>query len=73
MHCNALIMLYQKDGPLRRSSECIGLQFSPVMLYQKDSPLRSSDHFFAKCMLQIFCRKYQTWTAGGRTIRRRGE
>ena len=25
MHCNALVMLYQKDSPLRRSSECIGL------------------------------------------------
>ena len=25
MHCNAFIMLYLKDGPLRRSSECIGL------------------------------------------------
>ena len=25
MHCNALVMLYLKDGPLRRSSECIGL------------------------------------------------
>ena len=26
MHCNALVMLYPKDGPLRRSSECIGLR-----------------------------------------------
>ena len=25
MHCNAFVMLYLKDGPLRRSSECIGL------------------------------------------------
>ena len=25
MHCNAFLMLYLKDGPLRRSSECIGL------------------------------------------------
>ena len=25
MHCNAFIMLYIKDSPLRRSSECIGL------------------------------------------------
>ena len=23
MHCNPLIMLYLKDSPLRRSSECI--------------------------------------------------
>ena len=47
MHCNALGMLYQKDGPLRRSSECIGLH----NVVPKDGPLRSSDHFFAKCML----------------------
>ena len=26
MHCNAFIMLYLKDSPLRRSSECIGLR-----------------------------------------------
>ena len=25
MHCNAFVMLYLKDGPLRRSSECIDL------------------------------------------------
>ena len=25
MHCNAVIILYLKDGPLRRSSECIDL------------------------------------------------
>ena len=25
MHCNAFIMLYPKDGPLRRSSECIAM------------------------------------------------
>ena len=25
MHCYAFVMLYLKDGPLRRSSECIGL------------------------------------------------
>ena len=25
MHCNAFVMLYLKDGPLRRSSECISL------------------------------------------------
>ena len=25
MHCNAFVMLYLKDGPLR-SSECIGLR-----------------------------------------------
>ena len=29
MHCNAFVMLYLKDGPLRRSSECIGLR-NPV-------------------------------------------
>ena len=26
MHCNAFVMLYLKDSPLRRSSECIGLR-----------------------------------------------
>ena len=26
MHCNAFVMLYLKDGPLRRSSECIGMR-----------------------------------------------
>ena len=26
MHCNAFVILYLKDGPLRRSSECIGLR-----------------------------------------------
>ena len=38
MHCYAFIMLYLKDGPLRRSSECIVMLF--VMLYLKDGPLR---------------------------------
>ena len=43
----AFIMLYQKDSPLRRRSECIAF----VTLYQKDGPLRSSEYLFAKCML----------------------
>ena len=47
MHCNALVMLYQKDGPLRRSQNVLAC----VMLHQKDGPLRSSDYFFIKCML----------------------
>ena len=38
---------YQKDGPLRRSSDCIAF----VSFYLKDSPLRSSEYFFVKCML----------------------
>ena len=25
MHCYAFVMLYLKDGPLRRSSECIAM------------------------------------------------
>ena len=33
--------LYLKDGPLRRSSECIAMLF--IMLYLKDGPLRSSE------------------------------
>ena len=42
MHCYAFIMLYLKDGPLRRNSECIAMLF--VMLYLKDGPLpRSSE------------------------------
>ena len=45
MHCYAFVMLYLKDGPLRRSSECIAIAF--VMLYLKDSPLRRSSECIA--------------------------
>ena len=51
MHCYAFVMLYLKDGPLRRSSECIAMLF--VMLYLKDGPLRRSSECIAmhsKCI-----------------------
>ena len=51
MHCNAFIMLYLKEHPLRRSLECIAMHSK---MYLKDSPLRSSDYIFAKCMLLYF-------------------
>ena len=66
MHCYAFEM-YLKDGPLRRSSECMlcirnvsqrwslkkefRMHCYAFKMYLKDGPLRSSDYFFAKCML----------------------
>ena len=46
MHCCAFEM-YLKDGPLRRSSECIGLR----NVVPKRWSLKEFDYFFAKCML----------------------
>ena len=48
MHCYAFVM-YLKDGPLRRSSECIAMLF--VMLYLKDGPLRRS----SECIGLFLC------------------
>ena len=47
MHCNAFVMLYLKDSPLRRSSECIGLH----NVVPKRRSLKEFQLFFAKCML----------------------
>ena len=49
MHCYAFVMLYLKDSPLRRSSECIAMLF--VMLYLKDGPLRRS----SECIGLFLC------------------
>ena len=49
MHCYAFVMLYLKDGPLRRSSECTAMLF--VMLYLKDGPLRRS----SECIGLFLC------------------
>ena len=55
MHCYAFKMLYLKDGPLRRSSECIGLR----NVVPKRRPLRTFDYFFAKYI------KHQGGEGGG--------
>ena len=52
MHCYAFIMLYLKDGPLRRSSECIAMLF--VMLYLKDGPLRRSSEYIAMLFIMLY-------------------
>ena len=52
MHWYAFVMLYLKDGPLRRSSECIAMLF--VMLYLKDGPLRRS----SECIAMLFVMLY---------------
>ena len=53
MHCYAFEM-YLKDGPLRRSSECIAMHLKCIDLcnaVSKRWSLKEFRFFFAKCML----------------------
>ena len=51
MHCYAFVMLYLKDGPLRRSSECI-LCFRNVVS-QRQSLKEFGMHCYAFIMLYL--------------------
>ena len=50
MLCNAFVMLYLKDGPLRRSSECIGL----CNAVPKRRSLKEFRLSLAKCMVLYY-------------------
>ena len=55
MHCYAFKM-YLKDGPLRRSSECIAMHSKCIDLRNavpKNGPLRSSNYFLLNVCFNI--------------------
>ena len=77
MHCYAFVMLYLKDGPLRRSSECIAMLF--IMLYLKRWSLKKEFRMYwfislLNVCFKIFCRKYRMprGPEGGGGMRGRG-
>ena len=48
MHCYGFVMLYLKDGPLRKEFRMhCRMHYAFVMLYLKDGPLRRSSECIA--------------------------